>query len=146
MAREDTEEKHMQKRILALLLVLALGCSLLATAAFAEEDTETAAPVEETQATGEAPVEETLPPLTETSGAQQSVLASAADGVTVGAENPGLTVPQPDEVGQLSYANLESAAQALGMRKMEKSQIVYIRTNQENKAVVGDRELSAENN
>ena len=47
---------------------------------------------------------------------------------------------------KLSYANLESAAQALGMRKMEKSQIVYIRTNQENKAVVGDQELSAENN
>lgn len=47
---------------------------------------------------------------------------------------------------KLSYANLESAAQALGMRKMEKSQIVYIRTNQDNKAVVGDQELSAENN
>ena len=108
MAREDTEEKHMQKRILALLLVLALGGSLLVTAAFAEEHTGAAVPAEEIQESGEAPAEETLPPLTETSGAQQSVLASAADGVTVGAESPGLTVPQPDEVGQLSYANLET--------------------------------------
>lgn len=98
----------MQKRIPALLLALALGGSLLATAAFAEEHTETAIPAEETQESGETLAEETLPPLTETSGAQQSVLASAADGVTVGAENPGLTVPQPDEVGQLSYANLET--------------------------------------
>lgn len=109
MAREDTEEKHMQKRILALLLVLALGCSLLATAAFAEEDTETAAPVEETREDGESPGEEALPSLTETSGAQQSAPAAGLeDGTTVGAENPELTVPQPDKVGQLSFANLET--------------------------------------
>lgn len=47
---------------------------------------------------------------------------------------------------KLSYNNLEEAATALGMRKMSKSQIVYIRTNQENKAVLGEGELSAENN
>ena len=46
----------------------------------------------------------------------------------------------------LSYNNLEEAAMALGMRKLSKSQIVYIRTNQENKAVLGEGELSAENN
>ena len=47
---------------------------------------------------------------------------------------------------KLSYNNLEEAATALGMRKLSKSQIVYIRTNQENKAVLGEGELSAENN
>ena len=47
---------------------------------------------------------------------------------------------------KLSYNNLEEAAATLGMRKMSKSQIVYIRTNQDNKAVLGEGELSAENN
>lgn len=47
---------------------------------------------------------------------------------------------------KLSYNNLEEAATALGMRKLSKSQIVYIRTNQENKAVLGEDTLSAENN
>lgn len=47
---------------------------------------------------------------------------------------------------KLSYNNLEEAATTLGMRKMSKSQIVYIRTNQDNKAVLGEGELSAENN
>lgn len=47
---------------------------------------------------------------------------------------------------KLSYKNLENAAMALGMRKMEKNQIIYIRTNQENKVVLGDEALSAENN
>ena len=47
---------------------------------------------------------------------------------------------------KLSYSNLEQAATALGMRKMDKSQIVYIKANQDNKAVLGGGELSAENN
>lgn len=47
---------------------------------------------------------------------------------------------------KLSYNNLEEAAAALGMRKLSKSQVVYIRTNQDNKAVLGEGELSAENN
>jgi cell division protein FtsL len=47
---------------------------------------------------------------------------------------------------KLSYNNLEQAATALGMRKLSKSQIIYIKTNQENKAVLGEGELSAENN
>lgn len=47
---------------------------------------------------------------------------------------------------KLSYNNLEEAATALGMRKLSKSQIVYIRTNQDNKAVLGEGELSAANN
>ena len=47
---------------------------------------------------------------------------------------------------KLSYNNLEEAAMALGMRKLSKNQIVYIRTNEDNKAVLGEVELSAENN
>ncbi len=40
------------------------------------------------------------------------------------------------EIGRaMSYKNIEEAAKALGMRKMDKSQIVYIRVNGENKAV-----------
>ena len=33
---------------------------------------------------------------------------------------------------KLSYSNLEQAATALGLRKMDKSQIVYIKANQDN--------------
>ncbi len=47
---------------------------------------------------------------------------------------------------KLSYNNLEDAAKELGMKKMDKTQIVYLRTNQEDKVVVGEQELSAENN
>ena len=47
---------------------------------------------------------------------------------------------------KICYKNLEEAAIALGMRKMDKGQIVYLRTNTENKAVVHNGELSAENN
>ena len=47
---------------------------------------------------------------------------------------------------KLSYNNLEEAATALGMRKLSKSQVVYIRTNEDNKAVLGEGVLSAENN
>lgn len=47
---------------------------------------------------------------------------------------------------KLSYNNLEEAATALGMRKLSKSQVVYIRTNEDNKAVLGEGTLSAENN
>ena len=39
---------------------------------------------------------------------------------------------------KLSYNNLEQAASELGMRKLSKSQIVYIKTNQDNKAVLGE--------
>lgn len=35
----------------------------------------------------------------------------------------------------MSYKNIEDAAQAMGMRKMDKSQIVYIRVNDTNKAI-----------
>ena len=47
---------------------------------------------------------------------------------------------------KISYKNLEEAAIDLGMRKMDKNQIVYLRTNKEDKAVVYNGELSAENN
>ncbi len=38
----------------------------------------------------------------------------------------------------MSYKNIEESAQALGMRKMDKSQIVYIRVNETNKAIDAD--------
>ena len=38
----------------------------------------------------------------------------------------------------MSYKNIEEAAKALGMRKMDKSQIVYIRVNENNKAIDKD--------
>lgn len=47
---------------------------------------------------------------------------------------------------KLSYSNLEEAAKALGMRKLSKNQVVYLRINEDNKAVLGEGELSAENN
>lgn len=46
---------------------------------------------------------------------------------------------------KISYKNLEEAAIALGMRKLDKNQIVYVRTIKEDKAVVGNGEYSAEN-
>ena len=43
------------------------------------------------------------------------------------------------ELGRMtSYKNIEEEAQALGMKKMDKSQIVYIRVNDGNKAVDGE--------
>ena len=38
----------------------------------------------------------------------------------------------------MSYKNIEEAALAMGMRKMDKSQIVYIRVNDTNKAIDKD--------
>jgi len=35
----------------------------------------------------------------------------------------------------VSYKNIEEAASLLGMKKLDKSQIVYIRVNEENKAI-----------
>lgn len=46
----------------------------------------------------------------------------------------------------MSYKNIESAAQAMGMRKMDKSQIIYIRVNDTNKAIDSNGNvLTAEN-
>lgn len=46
----------------------------------------------------------------------------------------------------MSYKNIEEAAKALGMRKMDKSQIVYIRVNNNNKAIDSNGNvLTAEN-
>lgn len=39
---------------------------------------------------------------------------------------------------KISYKNIEQAAEALGMQKKEKSQVTYIRVNQENKSQVVD--------
>ena len=46
----------------------------------------------------------------------------------------------------MSYKNIEDAAQAMGLRKMDKSQIIYIRVNNTNKAVDANGNiLTAEN-
>ncbi|MBQ5911161.1 MAG: hypothetical protein IIW94_04045 [Clostridia bacterium] len=46
----------------------------------------------------------------------------------------------------MSYKNIETAAQAMGMRKIDKSQIVYIRVNDTNKAIdANGNVLTAEN-
>ena len=93
----------MGKRMLSMLLVLALGSSLLVTAAFAEGNTENTPAAEQPQE---------LEPLTETTGDSQSageaVVSAPEEQATIGAYNPELTVPQPDQVGHLSYANLET--------------------------------------
>ena len=47
---------------------------------------------------------------------------------------------------KLSYSNLEQAAYGLGMRKMDKSQVVYIKTNEQNKAITSGGLELAENN
>ena len=93
----------MGKRMLSMLLVLALGSSLLVTAAFAEGNTENTPAAEQPQE---------LEPLTETAGDSQSageaVVSAPEEQATIGAYNPELTVPQPDQVGHLSYAHLET--------------------------------------
>ncbi len=47
---------------------------------------------------------------------------------------------------KLSYSNLEQEAYSLGMRKMDKSQVVYITTNEQNKAITSGGLELAENN
>lgn len=46
----------------------------------------------------------------------------------------------------MSYKNIEEAAQAMGMRKMDKSQIVYIRVNDTNKAIDADGNILTADN
>ncbi len=47
---------------------------------------------------------------------------------------------------KISYKNIEEAAKTLGMRKMDNSQVVYIRLNDTNKATNSRGELTAQNN
>lgn len=42
---------------------------------------------------------------------------------------------------RISYENIEAAAQALGMRKMDKSQVVYIRTHDKQTARTADGQV-----
>lgn len=44
---------------------------------------------------------------------------------------------------KISYKNIESAAVQLGMKKMDKSQVIYIKTNSANAARTSDGLLSA---
>lgn len=46
----------------------------------------------------------------------------------------------------VSYKNIEEAALAMGMRKMDKSQIVYIRVNDTNKAIDADGNILTADN
>ncbi len=47
---------------------------------------------------------------------------------------------------KLSYTNLEEEAYMLGMRKMDKNQVIYIKSNNTNKAITQDGVQFAENN
>lgn len=47
---------------------------------------------------------------------------------------------------RISYKNLEQAAQDLGMKKTDKSQVIYIRTNETNAARTSDGIFSAATN
>lgn len=108
----------MKKNMMVWLLALALGGSLLATAAFAGESADSRAPEEsqEEAQTGEADAAEAPrtegdtgetaeqePPTTgkETAPVQEGTL-------TTGGFNPELSVLQPDPAGQLSFGNMES--------------------------------------
>lgn len=46
----------------------------------------------------------------------------------------------------ISYNNLEASAKALGMKKMDKNQIVYIRVNDSNKAIDSNGNILTANN
>ena len=46
----------------------------------------------------------------------------------------------------ISYNNLEASAKALGMKKMDKNQIVYIRENDKNKAIDSNGNILTANN
>ena len=48
-----------------------------------------------------------------------------------------------DFENRISYQNIEQVAKTLGMKKMDKSQVVYIKTNPTNAAVTSDGVFSA---
>ena len=96
----------MKKRLTAWLLVLALGCSLLATAAFAGEKAGDAVPAEDqTTETQTDPAEETSQ-TTQTTG--EATAPVPEEGIVTGGYNPELSVLQPDPAGRISFANVES--------------------------------------
>ena len=96
----------MKKRLTAWLLVLALGCSLLATAAFAGEKAGDAVPAEDqTTETQADPAEETSQ-TTQTTG--EATAPVPEEGIVTGGYNPELSVLQPDPAGRISFANVES--------------------------------------
>ena len=99
----------MKKRLTAWLLVLALGCSLLATAAFAGEKAADAVPTEEQT---EVAAETRADPAEETSQTAQTTGEATApvpeEGIVTGGYNPELSVLQPDPAGRISFANVES--------------------------------------
>ena len=99
----------MKKRLTAWLLVLALGGSLLATAAFAGEKAGDAVPAGE-QAEMAAETQED-PSAEAWQTAQTTGEATAPvpeEGIITGGYNPELSVLQPDPAGQISFANVES--------------------------------------
>ncbi len=98
----------MKKRLTAWLLVLVLGGSLLATAAFAGEKANDAVAAEEQAeqaAETQADSVEEAAQATQTTGEVTAPVPE--EGITAGGYNPELTAPRPDPVGQLSFANLE---------------------------------------
>ena len=104
------------KRIIALALTLSLCCGLFVTAAFAEE-TKTGETVETTAEeqtaaaeTAETTTQDAAEAAGETGEAQTAAEGEGAGGEAAGETNPAETpdAPEPDAVGTLSFANLES--------------------------------------
>ena len=99
----------MKKRLTAWLLVLALGGSLLATAAFAGEKAGDAVPAGEqaemAAETQEDPSAEAWQ-IAQTTG--EATAPVPEEGSLPGGYNPELSVLQPDPAGQISFANVES--------------------------------------
>ena len=96
----------MKKRLTAWLLVLALGCSLLATAAFAGEKAGDAVPAEDQMTETQADPAEETSQTTQTTG--EATAPVPEEGIVTGGYNPELSVLQPDPAGRISFANVES--------------------------------------
>ena len=96
----------MKKRLTACLLVLALGCSLLATAAFAGEKAGDAVPAEDQMTETQADPAEETSQTTQTTG--EATAPVPEEGIVTGGYNPELSVLQPDPAGRISFANVES--------------------------------------
>ena len=98
----------MKKRLAAWMLVLALGGSLLATAAFAGDKADDTVTAEaQTGTAAETPADPAEKAAQDARITGEATAPVAGEGITTGGYNPELSVRQPDPVGQLSFANLE---------------------------------------
>ena len=129
------------KKFGTLVLTAAMAFALVACGS---ETTESApeSSVEESVATQESSVEASEAVVEESSTEESSTeeavaVMSYADyaAAELDSEKTGLEVEMQRRI---SYANLELEATQLGMRKMEKSNVTYIRVNDKDKAVKAD--------